>query len=210
MILEVPSKPSHSVIRALLLTFSQPLAILQNARFECRCPALRSDSASRLGKRLNSLVNMCPFLSDTVDVSQYSHVFNKLLNACFESKNLGVLSSAVDFMLSKNIAVDFFLLRGLITGLGRSCGVKLEPTTKVSCFSTILLWSSLGNVNSSVCWGEAGESIRCKRKTAFCVNVGNFFLSRMFLGKYKSVDTTWHKINVLLMKLNDQFQNFKM
>lgn len=58
---------------------------------------------------------------DTVDVSQYSHVFNKLLNACFESKNLGVLSSAVDFMLSKNIAVDFFLLRGLITGLGRSC-----------------------------------------------------------------------------------------
>ena len=121
MILEVPSKPSHSVIRALLLTFSQPLAILQNARFECRCPALRSDSASILGKRLNSLVNMCPFLSDTVDVSQYSHVFNKLLNACFESKNLGVLSSAVDFMLSKNIAVDFFLLRGLITGLGRSC-----------------------------------------------------------------------------------------
>uniref|UniRef100_A0A8V0YNG9 Testis and ovary specific TOPAZ 1 n=1 Tax=Gallus gallus TaxID=9031 RepID=A0A8V0YNG9_CHICK len=121
MILEVPSKPSHSVIRALLLTFSQPLAILQNARFECRCPALRRDSASRLGKRLNSLVNMCPFLSDTVDVSQYSHVFNKLLNACFESKNLGVLSSAVDFMLSKNIAVDFFLLRGLITGLGRSC-----------------------------------------------------------------------------------------
>ncbi|XP_021243892.1 testis- and ovary-specific PAZ domain-containing protein 1 isoform X2 [Numida meleagris] len=57
----------------------------------------------------------------TVDVSQYSHIFNKLLNACFESKNLGVSSSAVDFMLSKNIAVDFFLLRGLITGLGRSC-----------------------------------------------------------------------------------------
>ncbi|NXK50341.1 TOPZ1 protein, partial [Chauna torquata] len=59
--------------------------------------------------------------SDTVDVSQYSCIFNKLINACFESKNLGVSSSAVDFMLSKNIAVDFFLLRGLITGLGRSC-----------------------------------------------------------------------------------------
>ncbi|KAF1609650.1 Protein TOPAZ1, partial [Eudyptes chrysolophus] len=58
--------------------------------------------------------------SDTVDVSQYSCLFNKLINACFESKNLGVSSSAVDFMLSKNIAVDFFLLRGLITALGRS------------------------------------------------------------------------------------------
>ncbi|NXJ60143.1 TOPZ1 protein, partial [Rostratula benghalensis] len=58
--------------------------------------------------------------SDTVDVSQYSCLFNKLINACFESKNLGVSSSAVDFMLSKNIAVDIFLLRGLITALGRS------------------------------------------------------------------------------------------
>ncbi|NXP11090.1 TOPZ1 protein, partial [Thinocorus orbignyianus] len=58
--------------------------------------------------------------SDTVDVSQYSCLFNKLINACFESKNLGVSSSAVDFMLSRNIAVDIFLLRGLITALGRS------------------------------------------------------------------------------------------
>ncbi|NXL32043.1 TOPZ1 protein, partial [Glaucidium brasilianum] len=59
--------------------------------------------------------------SGTVDVSQYSCLFNKLLNACFESKNLGVSSSVVDFMLSKNIAIEFFLLRGLITALGRSC-----------------------------------------------------------------------------------------
>uniref|UniRef100_A0A8C3IYV4 Protein TOPAZ1 n=1 Tax=Calidris pygmaea TaxID=425635 RepID=A0A8C3IYV4_9CHAR len=58
--------------------------------------------------------------SDAVDVSQYSCLFNKLINACFESKNLGVSSSAVDFMLSKNIAIDIFLLRGLITALGRS------------------------------------------------------------------------------------------
>uniref|UniRef100_G1NFF0 Protein TOPAZ1 n=1 Tax=Meleagris gallopavo TaxID=9103 RepID=G1NFF0_MELGA len=67
------------------------------------------------------LQNLPGFQIDTVDVSQYSHVFNKLLSACYESKNLGVSSSAVDFMLSKNVAVDFFLLRGLITGLGRSC-----------------------------------------------------------------------------------------
>ncbi|XP_025901282.1 protein TOPAZ1 [Nothoprocta perdicaria] len=59
--------------------------------------------------------------SDAVDVPWYSRLFNKLINACFESKNLGISSSAIDFMLSKNIPVDFFLLRGLITSLGRSC-----------------------------------------------------------------------------------------
>ncbi|NWS89336.1 TOPZ1 protein, partial [Toxostoma redivivum] len=58
--------------------------------------------------------------SDIVDASQYSRLFNKLINACFESKNLGVSSSAVDFMLSRKIAIDFVLLRGLITALGRS------------------------------------------------------------------------------------------
>ncbi|NXB81563.1 TOPZ1 protein, partial [Donacobius atricapilla] len=58
--------------------------------------------------------------SDTVHASQYSCLFNKLINACLENKNLGVSSSAVDFMLSKNIAIDFVLLRGLIAALGRS------------------------------------------------------------------------------------------
>ncbi|NWR35530.1 TOPZ1 protein, partial [Tachuris rubrigastra] len=58
--------------------------------------------------------------SDIVDVSQYSCLFNKLINACFENKSLGVSSSAVDFMLSKKIAVDSVLLRRLITALGRS------------------------------------------------------------------------------------------
>ncbi|NXQ73962.1 TOPZ1 protein, partial [Quiscalus mexicanus] len=58
--------------------------------------------------------------SDIIDASQYSSLFNKLINACFENKNLGVSSSAVDFMLSKRIAIDFVLLRGLITALGRS------------------------------------------------------------------------------------------
>ncbi|XP_064271718.1 protein TOPAZ1 isoform X2 [Passer domesticus] len=58
--------------------------------------------------------------SDIIEASQYSCLFNKLINACFENKNLAVSSSAVDFMLSKKIAIDFVLLRGLITALGRS------------------------------------------------------------------------------------------
>ncbi|XP_074844431.1 protein TOPAZ1 [Carettochelys insculpta] len=57
---------------------------------------------------------------DSVDVSQYNLLFNKLLNACIESKNLGVSSSVTDFMLSKNIPVDVTLIRRLITALGRS------------------------------------------------------------------------------------------
>ncbi|NWX35937.1 TOPZ1 protein, partial [Notiomystis cincta] len=58
--------------------------------------------------------------SDIIDASQYGCLFNKLINACFENKNLGVSSSAVDFMLSKKIPIDFVLLRRLITALGRS------------------------------------------------------------------------------------------
>ncbi|XP_065439628.1 protein TOPAZ1 isoform X3 [Chrysemys picta bellii] len=58
---------------------------------------------------------------DTLDVSQYSLLFNKLLDACIESKGLGISSSVTDFMLSKNIPIDFTLIRGLITALGRSC-----------------------------------------------------------------------------------------
>nr|XP_025046068.1 protein TOPAZ1 isoform X2 [Pelodiscus sinensis] len=57
---------------------------------------------------------------DSLDVSQYSLLFNKLLDACIENKNFGVSSSVTDFMLSKNIPIDFTLIRGLITALGRS------------------------------------------------------------------------------------------
>uniref|UniRef100_A0A452GYI6 Protein TOPAZ1 n=1 Tax=Gopherus agassizii TaxID=38772 RepID=A0A452GYI6_9SAUR len=61
------------------------------------------------------------YCCDTLDVSQYSLLFNKLLDACIESKGLGISSCVTDFMLSKNIPIDFTLIRGLITALGRSC-----------------------------------------------------------------------------------------
>ncbi|XP_061442325.1 protein TOPAZ1 isoform X3 [Rhineura floridana] len=57
---------------------------------------------------------------DNLDVSQYSILFNKLLGACSESKNLGISSTVVEFMLAKNIPVEFNLFRALITALGRS------------------------------------------------------------------------------------------
>ncbi|XP_066207328.1 protein TOPAZ1 [Saccopteryx leptura] len=56
-----------------------------------------------------------------VEVSQYSLLFNKLLDACIESKSLVVSSSVAEFMVSKNIPIDFSFLRRLITSLGRSC-----------------------------------------------------------------------------------------
>ncbi|KAM5291967.1 protein TOPAZ1 [Ctenodactylus gundi] len=56
-----------------------------------------------------------------VEVSQYSMLFNKLLDACVDSSSLGMSSSIAGFMISKNIPIDFSSLRRLITSLGRSC-----------------------------------------------------------------------------------------
>ncbi|XP_030066759.1 LOW QUALITY PROTEIN: protein TOPAZ1 [Microcaecilia unicolor] len=58
---------------------------------------------------------------DALDVSQYGILFNQLLNSCIENNSLGMSSSVVDFMISKNIPVNFSYLRGLITALGRCC-----------------------------------------------------------------------------------------
>ncbi|XP_040595692.1 protein TOPAZ1 isoform X2 [Mesocricetus auratus] len=58
---------------------------------------------------------------ETVEVSQYSLLFNKLLDACIESSSLGISSSVAEFMVSKSIPIDFSFLRRLITSLGRSC-----------------------------------------------------------------------------------------
>ncbi|NWH74284.1 TOPZ1 protein, partial [Piaya cayana] len=88
--------------------------------------------------------------SDTVDVSQYSYLFNKLISACFESKNLGIPSSAIDFMLSKNMAIDFFLLRGLITGLGRRSLWSKARTYYKSALSLGCYPQPQGNLYDSV------------------------------------------------------------
>ncbi|XP_059124946.1 protein TOPAZ1 [Peromyscus eremicus] len=58
---------------------------------------------------------------ETVEVSQYSLLFNKLLDACIESNSLVISSSVAEFMVSKSIPIDFSFLRRLITSLGRSC-----------------------------------------------------------------------------------------
>ncbi|XP_070247549.1 protein TOPAZ1 [Myotis yumanensis] len=58
---------------------------------------------------------------EVVEVSQYSLLFNKLLDACVESNSLGISSSVAEFMISKSIPIDFSSLRRLITSLGRSC-----------------------------------------------------------------------------------------
>ncbi|XP_031519284.1 protein TOPAZ1-like [Papio anubis] len=57
---------------------------------------------------------------ETVEVSQYSLLFNKLLGSCIESNSLGMSSSVAEFMISKSIPIDFSFLRRLITSLGRS------------------------------------------------------------------------------------------
>ncbi|XP_069068078.1 protein TOPAZ1 [Pleurodeles waltl] len=59
--------------------------------------------------------------TDALDVTQYSILFNKLLESCVENQSLGLSSNVVDFMASKNVPVNFPLLRALITTSGRSC-----------------------------------------------------------------------------------------
>ncbi|XP_078520036.1 protein TOPAZ1 [Lissotriton helveticus] len=59
--------------------------------------------------------------TDALDVTQYSILFNKLLESCVENQSLGLSSNMVDFMASKNIPVNLPLLRALITTSGRSC-----------------------------------------------------------------------------------------
>lgn len=60
-------------------------------------------------------------LTDSLDVSQYGLLFNKLLSACSESRNIEISSTVVEFILARNIPIEFNLLRALITALGRSC-----------------------------------------------------------------------------------------
>ncbi|KAL8165451.1 UNVERIFIED_CONTAM: Protein topaz1, partial [Gekko kuhli] len=67
-------------------------------------------------RNLPGFQNTC----DSLDVSQYSLLFNKLFGASSESKNVAISSAVIDFMLAKNIPVDFQLFRAFITALGRN------------------------------------------------------------------------------------------
>ncbi|XP_015667260.1 protein TOPAZ1 [Protobothrops mucrosquamatus] len=57
---------------------------------------------------------------NSLDVTQYGPLFNKLLSACAESRNIEISSTVVEFILARNIPIEFNLLRGLITALGRN------------------------------------------------------------------------------------------
>ncbi|XP_053266380.1 protein TOPAZ1 [Podarcis raffonei] len=78
---------------------------------------------SRYGEAFEVLQNLPGFRNscNSLDVSQYRSLFNKLLGASLESQKLQISSTVVDFMLAKNIPVEFDLLRALITALGRGC-----------------------------------------------------------------------------------------
>lgn len=77
------------------------------------------------------------FLTDALDVSQYSLLFNKLLAACSEGKNLSISSAITEFMFAKNIPIEFHLLRALITTLGRSDLWVKARTCYKSKFSSV-------------------------------------------------------------------------
>nr|XP_023010812.2 testis- and ovary-specific PAZ domain-containing protein 1 isoform X3 [Maylandia zebra] len=57
--------------------------------------------------------------SDSMDISRYSPLFNSHLQVCVDRQILPVASDTVDFMLSKNLAVDHTVLRILLQKLGK-------------------------------------------------------------------------------------------
>ncbi|XP_044028329.1 uncharacterized protein topaz1 isoform X2 [Siniperca chuatsi] len=57
--------------------------------------------------------------NDLVDVSRYGHLFNSHLQVCVDRQTLPVASDTVDFMLSKNLAVDHAMLQTLLHKLGK-------------------------------------------------------------------------------------------
>nr|XP_048280064.1 protein TOPAZ1 isoform X2 [Myodes glareolus] len=87
---------------------------------------------------------------DTVEVSQYSLLFNKLLDACIESNSLGISSCVAEFMVSKSIPIDFSFLRRLITSLGRSC-LWLKARTHYKSALSLGCYPPLeGNLNRKI------------------------------------------------------------
>ncbi|TDH04414.1 hypothetical protein EPR50_G00151340 [Perca flavescens] len=57
--------------------------------------------------------------NDSVDISRYGPLFNSHLQVCVDRQILPVASDTVDFMLSKNLAVDNALLQMLLQKLGK-------------------------------------------------------------------------------------------
>ncbi|CAO2633086.1 Protein TOPAZ1 [Lemmus lemmus] len=83
-------------------------------------------------------------------VSQYSLLFNKLLDACIESNSLGISSCVAEFMVSKSIPIDFSSLRRLITSLGRSC-LWLKARTHYKSALSLGCYPPLeGNLNRKI------------------------------------------------------------
>lgn len=59
------------------------------------------------------------FCSDMVNISSYSPLFNSHLQVCVDRQTLPVASDTVDFMLSKNLAVDLTVLQMLLHKLAK-------------------------------------------------------------------------------------------
>lgn len=59
------------------------------------------------------------FSSDLVDISRYIPLFNSQLQVCMDRQILPVASDTVDFMLSRNLAVEQAMLQMLLHKLGK-------------------------------------------------------------------------------------------
>ncbi|XP_043916335.1 protein TOPAZ1 [Protopterus annectens] len=96
-------------------------------RHNLLCTVAAETMERRLYKETLEILKHLPGLQEEEDsseafkASQYNMIFNELLRVCIENNILGVSSSTVDFMTSKNISVNFVFLRKLVTALGKTC-----------------------------------------------------------------------------------------
>ncbi|KAJ6666466.1 hypothetical protein lerEdw1_020189 [Lerista edwardsae] len=102
----------------LQIPFTFLKGLIGQERSASRCQIV--NTAVEIFLKSGNLERTLWVLRDTLDVSQYSLLFNKLLAACSEGKNLSISSAITEFMFAKNIPIEFHLLRALITALGRS------------------------------------------------------------------------------------------
>ncbi|MBN3305556.1 TCAIM protein, partial [Amia calva] len=93
-------------------------------RHNLLCKIAEQTSQKNMYVETLEVLTKLPGLHDvhcSFDVTRYDDIFNRHLWSCFKYQNLRVCCSIVEFMVSKNISVDFCLLRKLIHKLGQQC-----------------------------------------------------------------------------------------
>lgn len=100
------------------------------------------------------------FSPDSMDISRYSPLFNSHLQVCVDRQILPVASDTVDFMLSKNLAVDHTVLQILLQKLGKqNLWLRAREVFKRK-YHTLVFTATLTSLHHKCELSKAGNSCR--------------------------------------------------